>query len=136
MKPPEINSLIRIYSIMLLLLLGIAALTGGWELMNDTSGRSLGWTLDKLEGSPFEDYFIPGIFLFVFLGIISIAISILVFKKVKEYPILIISQGGILLIWIVIQAILIWEFNLLHLICISSGLFIIASGIFLLKGGK
>ncbi len=86
------------FSITLLLLLGISALAGGWGMIGDPSGEALGWTTEMLIYSPFNDYMIPGIMLFLVPGVVSIVITILVIKKVKTYPLLIIGQGSILLL--------------------------------------
>ncbi|HEX7457106.1 MAG TPA: hypothetical protein VF301_01605 [Ginsengibacter sp.] len=133
MKLLTAQRFVRLFSITLLLLLGISALAGGWGMIGDPSGEALGWTTEMLIYSPFNDYMIPGIMLFLVPGVVSVVIPILVIKKVKTYPFLIIGQGSILLLWIIIQVILIWQFNLLHLICFTTGFLIVVSGIFLMK---
>ncbi len=127
------NKLIRIFSLILLFLLGISAMAGGWELIHDPSGRALGWDVRMLQYSPFKNYLIPGIILFALNGISSIAIAIMVIKRTKNFPFFTIIQGGILICWIIIQVILIWKFNLLHTICLVIGTLLVVCGNFLLN---
>jgi len=60
-----------IYLLLLLLLLqGIGALYGGFKLINDPSGNSLKMPAEWLKGTPFPDFRIPGLVLFIVLGIL------------------------------------------------------------------
>ena len=43
--------------------IGLGAIGGGFMLVKDPSGFALGVPLNFLEGSPFQDFLIPGIFL-------------------------------------------------------------------------
>lgn len=65
------------------LFLGINASYGGILLMLKPDGSLLGMNKDWLNDSPFNNYFIPGILLFTFLGVCSILIFIGLIKKVK-----------------------------------------------------
>jgi hypothetical protein len=53
----------------LLLLLGISAMYGGYNLMVDPSGGQLQMPSNWIESTPFKNYFIPGLILFTVLGI-------------------------------------------------------------------
>lgn len=48
---------------------GLSGLAGGFGLMMDPSGNSVGLPGEWLQGSPFSTYFIPGLILFTILGI-------------------------------------------------------------------
>lgn len=52
----------------------ISAIPAGWAMITDPSGMKLGIPLDVLEFSPFPDFLIPGLFLFVFLGLLPVFI--------------------------------------------------------------
>lgn len=65
----------------LLLVLGITALIPGFELMLDPSGKSIGFPEGYLAGSPFNTYFIPGLLLTVFIGLLSLATWYALWKK-------------------------------------------------------
>ncbi len=69
-KPP--NKVTQGAVAILLLLNGIAALWGGGALVADPSGSSLGLSSDWLVSGPFVDYAIPGLILFIVLGIGSV----------------------------------------------------------------
>lgn len=51
---------------------GLSGLAGGIGLVADPTGRSLGIPLAWLQGSPFSDYFIPGVILLVVLGVLPL----------------------------------------------------------------
>ena len=66
-----------IFALILLMFNGISAIYGGWSLIKDPSGGLLQMPLENLHNSPFKDYLIPGIILFVFNGLFSLAIFVL-----------------------------------------------------------
>lgn len=53
----------------LVALQGLSGLAGGVGLIFDPSGRALGIPHAWLEGSPFSDYLVPGVILFLALGV-------------------------------------------------------------------
>jgi hypothetical protein len=53
----------------LLAFLGVSALFGGGVLIISPSGRLLGMPLSMLDKSPFTDFLIPGLILFIILGL-------------------------------------------------------------------
>ncbi|MEO7046437.1 MAG: hypothetical protein ABI091_14090 [Ferruginibacter sp.] len=66
----------------LLAFLGLSAIGGGGALIISPTGKLLGGLpLSILERSPFNDFLVPGIILFVVLGIIP---SLLVFALLKK----------------------------------------------------
>ncbi len=66
----------------LLAFLGLSAIAGGGALIISPSGKLLGGLpLSILERSPFNDFLIPGIILFVVLGLVP---SLLVFFLLKK----------------------------------------------------
>lgn len=60
---------------LLLGLQGLSGLVGGLGLVLDPSGRSLRIPLAWLEGSPFSDYLVPGVILFVVLGVVPMFVA-------------------------------------------------------------
>ena len=82
MKPRIIDSLL----IVLLIFLGLGALFGGGALILSPSGELLKMPLSLLKGSPFPNYLIPGIILFIVLGVTPILTSAGMVTK-KEYRI-------------------------------------------------
>lgn len=53
--------------------LGIGALYGGWMLLTDPIG--FGMQPEWLSGSPFHSYLLPGLFLFVVLGLFPLLVA-------------------------------------------------------------
>jgi len=105
----------------LLFIVGLNALAAGYSFIIDPFGRGLGMTADYLRHSSFNDYLIPGIILFIANGVLSIITAIITLKQYRGYHIFIINQGSILTGWIIIQVILVRDFNWMHLICILIG---------------
>ena len=68
----------------LLILLGLGALYGGGTLIISPSGELLGMPLSMLDPSPFNNFLIPGIILFAFLGVVPIGVTFALIKK-PEY---------------------------------------------------
>jgi hypothetical protein len=61
---------------LLVLLLGIGAVISGPMLFFEPSGRLMQWSVDQLRGTPFPDYTIPGLVLFLFLGLFPIFVGV------------------------------------------------------------
>ena len=61
--------------------LGIGAIFGGLVLVIDPSGGLIKMPLTLLENSPFNNFLIPGIILFVILGILPLIISYALMTK-------------------------------------------------------
>lgn len=68
--------------ISLLLFLGLSAIGGGFLLIISPSGKMIGGLpLSILEHSPFSDFLIPGVILFIILELAPCLISIALIKK-------------------------------------------------------
>ncbi|OGO39917.1 MAG: hypothetical protein A2147_08510 [Chloroflexi bacterium RBG_16_57_8] len=106
--------------IILTLLIGISALISGPMLFLEPSGSLVQWSVEDLEGTPFSDYLIPGIILFVFIGIYPVFVGYsLIRKPAWRWPDAInpakeqhwawaasSSVGIIMLIWIIVETVL------------------------------
>jgi hypothetical protein len=57
------------------LLQGISGIVGGYALLVDPSGGLIGLPLAWLQGTPFSDYFVPGIILFSVLGVCPLVVA-------------------------------------------------------------
>lgn len=76
------SKLARNILIALLLFLGLSAIGGGAFLIISPSGKLIGGLpLSILEHSPFSDFLIPGIILFLILGIAPCLISMALIRK-------------------------------------------------------
>ena len=102
---------LRITAIVLLLIAATNVLAVGFSFIVEPSGKGLGMTTDYLKQSPFTNFFIPGLILFIANGVLSIFMAIISIKKGKHYPLLISFQGCIPLGWIIIQLLMLQFLN-------------------------
>jgi hypothetical protein len=111
--------------------IGLGALAGGFMLVKDPSGIALGVPLSLLDGSPFPDYLIPGIFLLVVNGIGSMIGAGLSFTRRLYAQEIAIVLGAILVAWIVIQVAIIRSFSWLHIIYFILGAVELGIGLYI-----
>ncbi|MFP2994427.1 hypothetical protein ABN763_00885 [Spongiivirga sp. MCCC 1A20706] len=114
--------------IALLAFLGLGAVYGGSLLIISPSGKLLGMPIYLLESTPFNNFLIPGIFLFVINGIAPLLLIIAFIKKpdstlAERLNIFsdmhwswsfIIYQAIVLILWIQIQLNLIQGISVVH----------------------
>lgn len=87
----------------LMLIVAINAFGGGYYGMAGAQSVPVEW----LEGSPFSNYFIPGLVLFVIVGGSCLAAAILILKRHRRSRTAIIVACIIMLAWIVVQVFII-----------------------------
>jgi len=102
---------LRILACLLLLFNGTGAIFGGWSFIQDPTGNDLKIPLNYLEHSPFKDFLIPGIILFVVNGLFSLITLVWTAFQWKHYAWLIILQGALLTGWIIIQIMMLREYS-------------------------
>jgi len=120
---------LRIISVVLLCFVAVNAVAAGSLFIVDPSGSKLGMGLDWLKYSPFEDFLIPGIVLFVFNGLLNILAASGVLFNWRHYSDLVIIQGMVLMSWIMLQVILLQDINLLHYLFAVIGFVLMVCGI-------
>ncbi len=76
--------------------IGVGALAGGLMLMLEPSGSGMGFPVELLQGSPFPDYRIPGVFLFTVNGLGSLVGAGLSFARHRHAGEAAALLGGIL----------------------------------------
>ncbi len=123
--------LVNILVVLLLLLNGTGALYGGLHLIVHPDGSSLGLGMHWIAHTAFDNYLIPGLLLFVFNGLFSFVVLILLLTRNRLYPLFTVAQGVTLVSWIVVQVILINTFNYMHLTMGLTGLGLVAGGYWL-----
>ncbi len=124
--------------ILLLGLLGLSALPSGILLMLEPDGSLLQMPLSEMRGSPFPNFFIPGLILSIFVGIYPMVIAYGISKKPAwRWPDYInpfkkmhwsfagsLAVGLIGIIWLSVE--LLWvEYGMLHTIIYTWSLIII-----------
>ena len=67
--------------VFLLAFLGLGAIAGGGALIISPSGELIGMPLSMLGHSPFKNFLLPGLILFIVLGISPILLIIALLKK-------------------------------------------------------
>lgn len=107
--------------ILLLVLIAANAIWAGYSFMSDSSGGGMGISSEYLRHSPFNNFFMPGMILFFFNGVLNIIALILLLIKYRKRFYVICFQGAVLLGWIVVQIIMLQEFNQLHYLMMVSG---------------
>ena len=111
--------------------IGLGALGGGFMLVRDPSGSALGVPLSLLEGSPFPNFFIPGMFLLAVNGVGSIIGAGLSFTRRRYAQEIAIVLGAILVAWIVIQVVIISSFSWLHVLYFILGIVELGIGLYI-----
>lgn len=119
---------IRTFTVILLITVGISALTAGYFFITDPSGNTLDLSVALLKHSPFNSYLIPGILLFVFIGILNMIVAFLTTIKSSGHPRFIVIQSVILLGWIIIEMLLIREISFLHFFIAGIGILLFMMG--------
>jgi thiol:disulfide interchange protein len=107
---------IRQFLIAILIIAAITALYIGLNLINDSSGRSVGLSYDDLQGTPFSSYKTPGWLLVVFIGLGSIFAALSCIQRYAYHPILVMAEGVIYFIWIIAQVLITGNVNFLIII--------------------
>lgn len=113
---------------------GIGALFGGMLGITDSSGSSFGMQASEaLKNSPFNSFLIPGIFLFVVLGLGNLSV-LLISKYKSKYQSYISGFFGIILcFWIIIQCYMLFTIHILHIIFFIIGVVQIVLALLQLK---
>lgn len=122
----------RIASIILLFIISLNALAAGYSFIVDPTGSGVGISTDYLEESaPFDDFLVPGMLLFVAIGLSCCATAIYVMMKRPNYPVFILLQGLVLIGWIAIQLTMVNTVHVLHYIIAAGGLALFVMGLLL-----
>lgn len=120
-------------------LLGLSAAASGFMMMRFPDGRPMHMPLSMLEGTPFSDFFIPGILLFMFVGLYPLAVTYSLFSRPAwRWPDAInpfrkmhwawtasLAAGIILIIWICVQMMMLAAVHFLHVLYLVWGVGII-----------
>ncbi|HET9136521.1 MAG TPA: hypothetical protein VFO76_07785 [Candidatus Kapabacteria bacterium] len=94
-------------SFLFLLFNASGAFFGGLNLMTHPDGSSIALPYEYIKTTAFKDYFIPGLILLLANGVFDLLVCAAIVARIKRYPLLIISAGVILGIWLLVQIIII-----------------------------
>lgn len=104
---------LRILSIVLHFIVGAFGLMGGYAAISQPSGP-FGISPDVLKNGPFTSFLVPGLALFVIIGVGHLFTAVIVLRKRKLFPYV---EGVMALVtigWIVIQCWVMEEINGMH----------------------
>lgn len=83
--------------------IGMGALAGGLPMVFNPDGSTQGLTTEVLQNSPFDNYLIPGLLLFIIHGLGSLIASYFSLKIKSIAGTLAIIFGVAMMIWIMVQ---------------------------------
>jgi hypothetical protein len=124
--------------IVLMLFLGVAAIISGPMLFLAPDGRFMGMPTSLLAGSPFSDFLLPGIILFLFVGVFPFIVGIGLIKTSWKGLWFLnpfkhhhwawtgsLAAGIVLLIWVSVETILLGYISFLQPLMGAWGLILI-----------
>jgi hypothetical protein len=85
--------------------LGIGALFGGGALVIAPDGHLLGMPTSLLAGTPFSSFLVPGICLFLFVGIAPLLAAAITVRRQSIAPLAAVAVGLTLMAWITAEMI-------------------------------
>lgn len=120
----------RILSGILLGIVSVNAIAGGYYAMSGAEGVPVSW----LEGSPFSTYTVPGIILLAVVGGSATTATVAGFARLRFARLAAVGAWMILLIWIAVQVSIIGYVSWLQPAMALAGLAIVALALPLPKG--
>ncbi|MGE0353406.1 MAG: hypothetical protein AB7I33_04160 [Gemmatimonadales bacterium] len=128
MNPPSSSKAPPAFLLLMLLVLvqGLSALHGGGSLILDPSGARLQMSLRLLEGTPFPDYLVPGLVLFVLLGAYPLVILVGLWRRRAWAAAGAAVVGAGLVIWIAVQLLLVGRLSVLQPLFAVLGIMILS----------
>ncbi len=113
------------------IVLGPAAIFGGWNLASQPDGSGMQMPITWLEHSPFTDYLVPGLILLVVFGIGSYVVVAFGLLRAAIAPYLAFALGAGQLAWIGVQLAMIRTWHpVMHPLLIAVGA-VLAAGSYL-----
>ncbi len=113
------------------LFVGIGAIIGGLAAIINPE-EPLGITVEALKNSPFNNFLIPGIILFVIIGVGNLFSALMSLLRSKFQGYISSILGWALMIWIVVQCIMLDSIIFLHVLFFIIGAIIAVLSAFIL----
>ncbi len=118
----------KIVVIILLILTAINALIAGGIFILYPSGQKMGMTSEYLIYSPFHSFLLPGIVLFIVIGIFNLFTALLSIGNHYHANTMIKLQGILLCGWIAMQVLMVRDINTLHIVMFCVGVILFLYG--------
>lgn len=112
-----------------LVFLGISAMGGGGQFLIDPTGDTIGMPVDVLGGSPFADFFIPGLILFIVLGVLPFVVLYGIYTTRRWARLAVLLVGIAVIVWIIVQGLIVGFGHWLQWLYLGLGFFIILLGL-------
>jgi hypothetical protein len=112
--------------------LALGAFYGGWSLLTDPTGNSLKMPAAMfLVGTPFDDYLIPGLVLFIVNGAFPVLVIVACLMDQPWAKWGHVAVGALLTGWMVVQMALIGATTTIQFVFLGLGIVILALGLML-----
>ena len=127
-QQPTLRPLVGIarLAVVLEVFLGLGALFGGGALTLAPDGHLLGMPTTLLAGSPFSSFLVPGIILFMFVGIAPLIAAAMTLRRQTFAPLAAVAVGLTLVGWVSVEMVVLagigslaWALYLVLGACIS-----------------
>ncbi len=93
--------------------LGLGALVGGGQFVLAPDGHLIGMSTRSLAGSPFHDFLVPGLILFLALGAAPLVAAAAALGRRTIAPLLTLAVGVVLVGWIAVEMVILGGFQTL-----------------------
>ncbi len=117
-------------------MVALSAIPAGLLMIIQPDGTKLGIPMEVLDASPFSDFLVPGLFLFLVNGLAQGFAGISSFMQYKFYRTLGFILGIVLVLWIMIQVYFINPIHFLQVIYFIIGIAEVVLSLYLLSKKK
>ena len=107
------------------------ALLGGGALALWPDGSALRAPMSLLEGTPFKDFFVPGLVLFFAVGVMNLIAALGARARKPGAEVFSFAAGLVTLGWIIGEALILRVFSPLQVVFVFSGLLLMADAIWI-----
>ena len=111
--------------LILLLFVGVTAFVSGIIIIYQPDGSIMNLQLSVLNGTPFNNFLVPGIVLTIFAGVTNLLAAYFNFKKHAARYNWAIAAGAMIGGWIIVQMLLINYFHWLQFLYLGTGIVIV-----------
>lgn len=115
----------RVALVVLIFFITLSALPSGILLIMQPDGSSLGLSMNLLEGTPFRDFFIPGLALALIVGGCNLVSLFLVMTSSPNAYKFTLTVGVVLVLWIVAELMLMPYYHWLQGLYLAIGILVV-----------